>query len=230
MSSSKPMRTVQATAWALDELVLPDIFAMPIEPMHTSMYGSMQHTHDDDDAVMHEISADANAEAAQAALVADAYSRGYEDGVTIAQRDAESKLSAALAALTAAVEAVRLHDAKWTANAEENIAALATVVARHLVQREVVADTSIVRDLVQRALAQFPIDQLVSVRLHPDDVAACGVLLVPDAAGRTRDVRWISDAHILRGGCLVEGRERIIDGRVDTSLERAYRAIGQVQA
>ena len=33
-----------------------------------------------------------------------------------------------------------------------------------------------------------------------------------------------------RGGCLVEGRERIIDGRVDTSLERAYRSIGQVQA
>jgi len=28
----------------------------------------------------------------------------------------------------------------------------------------------------------------------------------------------------------VEGRERIIDGRVDTSLGRAYRAIGQVQA
>jgi|GEM_PF-902073 len=224
------MRTVQATAWALDELVLPDMFAMPIEPMHTLTYGSMQYTRHEDNAVLHEIGPEANAEAAQAALVADAYSRGYADGVAVAQRDAESKLSAALAALTAAVEAVRLHDAKWTANAEENIAALATVVARHLVQREVVADTSIVRDLVQRALSQFPMDQTVSVRLHPDDVAACGVLLAPDAAGRTRDVRWISDAHIQRGGCLVEGRERIIDGRVDTSLERAYRAIGQVQA
>jgi flagellar biosynthesis/type III secretory pathway protein FliH len=166
----------------------------------------------------------------QATLVANAYARGRAEGAAAAQRDAESTLASAMAALTAAVETVRLHDAKWTSNAEENIAALATMVARHLVQREVVADATIVRDLVQRALSQFPIDQVISVRLHPDDVAVCGALIAPDAAGRTRDVRWISDAHILRGGCLVEGRERIIDGRVDTSLERAYRAIGQVQA
>jgi flagellar biosynthesis/type III secretory pathway protein FliH len=52
----------------------------------------------------------------------------------------------------------------------------------------------------------------------------------PDSAGRMQDVRWVADPHIVRGGCLVEGRERIIDGRVDTSLERAYRSIGQVQA
>lgn len=228
------MRTVQATAWALDELALPDIFSMPIEPMHTSMHGAlsgeMQDAQDEQDAVMHAVDAQANAEAVQEALIANAYSRGRAEGAAAALRDAESTITHALAALTAAVDAVRLHDAKWTSNAEENIAALATMVARHLVQREVVADTTIVRDLVQRALSQFPIDQVVSVRLHPEDVAACGVLLAPDAAGRTRDVRWISDAHILRGGCLVEGRERIIDGRVDTSLERAYRAIGQVQA
>jgi flagellar biosynthesis/type III secretory pathway protein FliH len=234
MSSSKPVRTVQATAWALDELALPDIFGMPIEPMHTSMHGamsgSMQQAYDEEDAVTHAINAEANAEAAQAALIANAYSRGRAEGAAAAQRETEATLTSALAALTSAVEMVRLHDAKWTSNAEENIAALATMVARHLVQREVVADPSIVRDLVQRALSQFPIDQIISVRLHPEDVAACGVLLAPDAAGRTRDVRWISDAHILRGGCLVEGRERIIDGRVDTSLERAYRAIGQVQA
>ena len=58
--------------------------------------------------------------------------------------------------------------------------------------------------------------------------AACDT--VADGAGRVRDVRWVADAHIARGGCLVEGRERIIDGRVDTSLERAYRTMGQVQA
>ena len=125
---------------------------------------------------------------------------------------------------------MRGHEARWTSNAEENIAALAIVIARHLVQREVEVDPEIVRGLVLRALSQFPMDQVITVRLNPDDVASCGSTLKPDAAGRMRDVRWISDAHILRGGCLVEGRERIIDGRVDTSLERAYRTVGQVQA
>jgi flagellar biosynthesis/type III secretory pathway protein FliH len=219
------MPTVQATAWALDELSLPDIFSMPIEPIHNApQYG------DERDADMHVVDAAADAEAREAMLVSNAYARGRAEGAAAAQRDAEATLGSAMAALNAAVEAVRVHDAKWTSNAEENIAALATMVARHLVQREVVADAGIVRELVRRALSQFPMDQVVNVRLHPDDVEACGVLLSPDAAGRTRDVRWIADPHILRGGCLVEGRERIIDGRVDTSLERAYRAIGQVLA
>ena len=52
---------------------------------------------------------------------------------------------------------------------------------------------------MQRALSQFPIDQVITVRLNPEDVSACGLTLKPDAAGRMRDVRWISDAHIQRG-------------------------------
>jgi flagellar biosynthesis/type III secretory pathway protein FliH len=40
-----------------------------------------------------------------------------------------------------------------------------------------------------------------------------------------RSVRWISDPEIRPGGCLVESRERLVDGRVDTALERIYRTI-----
>jgi flagellar biosynthesis/type III secretory pathway protein FliH len=48
--------------------------------------------------------------------------------------------------------------------------------------------------------------------------------------GGARALRWIGDSNVERGGCLTEGRERIIDGRVDTALERAYRTIAQIQA
>jgi flagellar assembly protein FliH len=125
---------------------------------------------------------------------------------------------------------VRLHEARWTANAEENVAALAIAVARHIVGREVSADPETVRALVRRALVGMPLDSAIVVRLHPDDLAACAGLVVPEVAGRTPDIRWTADPHIMRGGCLIEGRERIIDGRIDTSLERAYRSIGNIQA
>jgi flagellar biosynthesis/type III secretory pathway protein FliH len=46
----------------------------------------------------------------------------------------------------------------------------------------------------------------------------------------TREVRISSDPNVMRGGALIEGRERIVDGRVDTALERVFRAISQVQA
>ena len=206
--------------WALDELDMPDIFAMPVEPAHRDTV---------------EVSNEATFDGSQfaidrAQLEADAYARGRADGEATANLLAETMIASSVQALADAVESVRGHEARWTSNAEENIAALAIVVARHLVQREVEIDPEIVRGLVLRALSQFPMDQVVTVRLNPDDVASCGSTLKPDAAGRMRDVRWISDAHIQRGGCLVEGRERIIDGRVDTSLERAYRTVGQVQA
>jgi flagellar biosynthesis/type III secretory pathway protein FliH len=161
---------------------------------------------------------------------AEAYARGVQDAERNARSTGEARLAAALSALGESVASVQLHAARWTSNTEENIAALAIAVTRHIVEREVTADHTIVRDLVQRALSQFPIDQTITVRLHPDDAATCSSAAMADGGGRLKDVRWVSDVNIIRGGCLVEGRERIIDGRVDTSLERAYRSIGLVQA
>ena len=43
--------------------------------------------------------------------------------------------------------------------------------------------------------------------------------------GPRRESHWIADHRISTGGCVVEGRDRIIDGRVDTALERAYRRL-----
>ena len=220
MSSSNQTRPVDCTPWALDELTLPDIFTMPTQPMHReSVVESGEDPFDPSPFAVD-----------PAQIEADAYARGVADGEVNAPQLADAMIATSIRALGDAIESVRAHEARWTSNAEENVAALAIMVARHLVQREVDADPEIVRSLVHRALSQFPLDQVITVRLNPADVASCGATVTPDAAGRMRDVRWISDAHILRGGCLVEGRERIIDGRVDTSLERAYRAVGQVQA
>jgi flagellar assembly protein FliH len=208
---------MHAMPWALDELPMPDIFPMSDEQERiiTSPVDVDQHAH---------------AAAERVRLEADAYERGYEDAERAGRANAEGHIAAALSALNDAIASVTLHAAVWTSNAEENIAALAVTVARHIVQREVTADPTLVRDLVQRALGQIPMDSAVTVRLHPDDAATCSSLTAPDATRRLQDLRIIADAHIARGGCLVEGRERIIDGRIDTSLERAYRSLGQIQA
>ena len=208
---------MQATPWALDELPMPDIFPMSDEQERA--FGAPT-----------DIDLHAHFAAERTHLEADSYQRGYEDGERAARMSADARFASAMAALVESIASVQLHSARWTANTEENIAAVAVAVARHIVEREVSTDHTIVRDLVQRALMQFPMDQLITVRLHPEDATTCSSTMQPDSAGRMQDVRWVADPHIVRGGCLVEGRERIIDGRVDTSLERAYRSIGQVQA
>ena len=208
---------MHATAWALDELAMPDIFPASDSYVRRADAYSDAETH-------------AHLAAERTHLEADAYQRGYHDAMRTAQADSNSEVAVAVRALHDAIASVELHAARWTGNAEENIAALAVLVARHVVLREVTIDPTVVRDLVQRALAQFPIDQTIVVRLHPDDAATCTAAALAEGTTRIPDVRCVADPHIARGGCLLEGRERIIDGRVDTSLERAYRAIGQVQA
>jgi flagellar assembly protein FliH len=210
---------MHATAWALDEFASFDMFAsVPDVPALPAAAG---------DHASHDLSHQFHAEIARAET--EAYSRGRADGEQAARETLDSMLASAMQALDDAAHSVRLHEARWTANAEENITAIAVLVARHIVQREIATDPSIVSALVRDAMAQYPIDQEITIRLHPDDLTACrGAIAQDEVASRT--LRWMADPTLIRGGCLTEGRERIIDGRVDTALERAYRNIAGVQA
>jgi flagellar biosynthesis/type III secretory pathway protein FliH len=217
MSSSDSITQMLALPWALDEFASNDIF--PASGPSTN------------DAQGHVETAPGDAVASErerSRIEAEAYARGVADGERIATDNARARVSELLSSLSSAIDSIRIHESRWVGNAEENVAALAVGVARHIVQREIVMDASSVQALVQRAIAQFPLDQTVTVRLNPDDHALCAS--ITEGRAKSGDVQWIPDAHIDRGGCLVEGRERIIDGRVDTALERLYRTISQVQS
>lgn len=155
---------------------------------------------------------------------------GYRDGVA-AERD---RLRCAVAAAESALDGIRAGERSWQENVVENLSALAVAIARSIVGRELTTDPTTVAELVKRALAEFPIDQPMRVRVNPEDL---GLLSIPSAErgdaiaiAPNRDVRWLADARVERGGCIVEGRERIIDGRVDTALERLYRQLSDTDA
>src|SRR5205814_5385178 len=73
-----------------------------------------------------------------------------------------------------------------------NLQALALAVARHLVQREMVHDPSIVRDLVARALELMPLDAEIAIRVNPQDLVALGdTLAQAEPPGRPVTLRWV---------------------------------------
>ncbi len=220
MSTESRRANAPVTKWALDELEMPDIFEGPITrevarpEVAASEVGEQVLTSPQE----------------LARIEAAAYAHGRADGEKTAWSELLPRLESLADALASALEDVQLHQARWTANAEENLAVLGVAIARQLIAREVETDAGIVTGLVQRALVQFPLDQPVTVRLHPDDADSCGELLRPAEGNKFHEIRWIADPQVHRGGCMVEGRERIIDGRVDTALERIYRSVGNVQA
>ncbi len=159
---------MRATAWSLDEFAMADGFGefTPAETqIPTQSAGDLE--------------ADVQARLAveQSRSEAAAYSRGRADGERAARASVDQEIASAMALLSDALHSVQLHESRWVSNAEENVAALAVMVARHIVQREVHADPSFVRDVVQSAMAQYPLDQEITIRTQrrssaDDDLAA----------------------------------------------------------
>jgi flagellar assembly protein FliH len=165
-----------------------------------------------------------------AQLEASAYARGRADGeqagFTQGETNARALLEAPVTALRAVAAQLSAAEQRWLSTLEENIAALAVAVAQHIIAREISIDPTTVVPIVQQAIASFPLDQPLTVRVHPDDASAVQGAMTGDTV--VREIRVVADATVVRGGSLVEGRERIVDGRVDTALERVFRAISQV--
>ncbi len=161
--------------------------------------------------------------------VAEAYALGFQQGREEGERAERARLGPAVRAAEEAVQAINERDERWTGAIEENLVTLALGIARHLLDREIDADPLFVEGIVAKALETFPVDQPVQIRVHPDDLSLIRAMRNerPNAAyGRTEETTtWVGDAMIARGGCVVEGRDRIVDGRVETALERVYRRI-----
>jgi flagellar biosynthesis/type III secretory pathway protein FliH len=223
-----------ATAWSLDELALdaPVVADLatpaPAGPSAAELAAAEQ----------------ARAEAERAAererIMHAAYADGYADGEAAGRAAEQARLASLTAAAETALQQLRDGEARWTGSIEENVCALAVAVARHVIGREIVGDAAAITDLVRRALTEFPIDQQVAIRLNPADLMTLATVLPTEGIAPTlggtagvapnREARWIADPNVVAGGCVVEGRERIVDGRVDTALERLYRRLSGTHA
>lgn len=209
-----PSSAAPIDPWSLAELAAPD----QEHPANAPAAGGASAT----------LSADERAR-----LIDEGYARGLRDGEQKARGAAQARVDQALKVVAEVTQ--QLHEVASLAPAvlEENIAALAVIVARQIVAREVSLERELVADLVRRALTEFPIEQAVRIRVNPLDLAALTLNPASDQAPPItagRDASWLADTRIARGGCLVEGRDRIVDGRVDAALERAYRRMAEIDA
>lgn len=160
--------------------------------------------------------------------VTDAYAEGYEAGQRTGELEEGARVRNAVAVAERALDEVRAGEPRWAGAIEENLCALAVGIARQLLGRELAGDTEVVPELVRHALTEFPLDQPVRIRVNPVDLAAISGEAADGAASLIappREARWLADPQIAPGGCVVEGRERIVDGRVDSALERIFRQL-----
>jgi flagellar biosynthesis/type III secretory pathway protein FliH len=77
----------------------------------------------------------------------------------------------------AALAEIRETESQWVdARPRRTSPPLAVAVARQILDREVRGSTAAFGELVRRALAEFPLDERVRIRLHPSDLATISTL------------------------------------------------------
>ena len=213
--------------WAPEELRLPRAVVAPEPEPEPEPEEAAVAVADAPDAEA-EAAAEAARQMAEAleASYREGYAAGYAAGREEGARTEAARLESVVRACEEAARAVRSAEAARLATIEDDLVALALATARHIVGKAVELDPEIIADVVRRALAHFPGEQPQEIRVNPEDLSALTTATAADgrpiAIGPGRDVRWVADPQIERGGCIVQGKDRIVDGRVDLALERAY--------
>jgi len=159
----------------------------------------------------------------------DSFSQGFDAGRDAGAAAERARLESAHTAVISLLVELRERESRWIERLEENLCALAAAVGRQLFDAELQAAPAHTGALVRRALTEFPIDQPVAIRVNPTDLASITASAVAEGGGHAivgrAESQWIPDPRVTPGGCVIEGRDRIVDGRVDTALERIYRRL-----
>ncbi len=166
--------------------------------------------------------ADAAAEAAD--VRAASHQLGWQQGYAEGTAAARAELAEALALVQAAGAAGKdVHD-QVVAAADCTIVDLVIAGLQAVLGELARVDAEVVLRTVERAIARAGVDNVVRVRVNPDDVSAVQVELARHGEPATA---WelYGDGRVGVGGCVVDTRAGEVDARLDVQLDEVARAL-----
>ena len=156
------------------------------------------------------------------ALEQQAREEGYAAGHAEGAGRAERERRALVARLEALLEAAARPLASLDDATEQELARLATVVARRVVAHELTLSPALIVQAVQQAARALPAaTRELRVKLHPDDLA----LLREHRRRRRRTGSCWPTPALTRGDCQLESERSRLDARVETRLAAVVDAV-----
>ncbi|MGM0553441.1 MAG: FliH/SctL family protein [Pseudomonadota bacterium] len=154
------------------------------------------------------------------------YAEGHALGKQEAEKAARARSDKTLREAVAALESVArgLNDplADAAEALEPELLALVTALARQVLRVELETRPTVIESVLHEALQQLPgRDRPVRIHLHPEDQG-----LVEQFEKRTdREISWVADASLARGGCRVESGAAVVDASLERRLQHAIEAL-----
>lgn len=154
----------------------------------------------------------------QAALE-DAYRKGYNDGVALAQADHEKERQRQSTLIATLIEEFARTRRDWFAASEHQMVELIACALEQILGDRPATSDHILHAL-RRAIAELDEGDRAAVRCHPDDLPliqeACEQH--PELLRGAQRIRMIADDAIQPGGCLVETDLGVVDARIEQQL------------
>lgn len=146
---------------------------------------------------------------------AKGFEQGQKEGLAAGKKqidDAARRLEKIIKAFTQPMDEV-------DETVEEELLALALVVARQVIRREILQDPQLILAVVREAMSELPTAaRQVRLYLHPDDATLVREISHADD-GEERAWKIVDDVTISRGGCRIESQTSRIDASVEKRLE-----------
>lgn len=152
-------------------------------------------------------------------LQKQAWQQGFEQGQAAGREAAVREDRARVAVLERVLDSLTRPLAGLDHRVEEELLALVTAVARHVIRREMHHDPGHLVGVIREGLAALPIaTDDIRVRLHPEDAAVVQACLPESDSPR----RWRLELDPLleRGGCVIVSSRSQVDERLETRLGR----------
>ncbi len=168
------------------------------------------------------------------AIRQDAYNEGFatgeKDGFHAGQLKAKQEAEAALALKLGSLEQVmaQLFEpiAEQDQQLEVTLVRLVSHMVREVIQRELVSDSSQIRQVLREALKLLPMGaDNVRIQVNPQDFETIKAL----RERHEESWRILEDDSLLPGGCRIESEHSQIDASVETRLAQALKQLFEQQ-
>ena len=161
-----------------------------------------------------------------------AYDKGFADGQSSVQTVLEAEIQTQVQWIRNIDKIIAKLYTKFSGEItklEQTIVPLSIMIAKHIIETEIDANSNIVIEQVKRALAELDEDEVFKVLINPLDVDILkhskSALFGNDS--RFRNVDIIGDTAIEQGSCVLVTSAGTIDARLSVQLDRMKTALAE---
>lgn len=160
----------------------------------------------------------------------EGYDKGFSQGYKEGLEKGRAEYDELIALLRSVIEGIKASKERILEEIEPEVIEILKIVLRKLLLREVALDEDLVLRVIKAAMKKLEERSRIVVRVNPEDL--------PKAVSRReelfqsveglKELEFVEDPRVGRGGCIVEGGLGVVDARIGRQIEEVERFIDKL--